>query len=37
MDVNINFFLTWLSMEVEINKEEIKRQRQIEAAQKARR
>ena len=37
MDLNINFLFSWMSMEMEINKEEERRQRMIEASQRARR
>ena len=37
MDININFFLTWMSMETEIAKEEERKQRMLEASQRARR
>ena len=37
MDVNVNFFFTWLSMEAEIYKEQQQEQRRQEAIQRARR
>ena len=37
MDLNINFVLTWMSMEVEIQKEQIREQRMQEALQRNRR
>lgn len=37
MEVNVNFFFTWLSMEVEIKKEEDRQRRMIEQAQRVKR
>ena len=37
MDLNINFLFSWMSMETEIAKEEERKQRMLEASQRARR
>ena len=37
MDLNINFLLTWMSMEVEIQREQERQQRMQESLQRNRR